>query len=142
MPYATLTKIIPSSSSRAAFAAFFAREDDRAVTERDPNRVVGHRFLPEVHRNPQLDAVAVVAAPRGPTDGFDERRWLRHRGYTLYQASYREDPQTGTKASTFAVVHNYGRLLPYISTGIIVGGMIWHFVFMLIKRAKRKEATL
>ena len=66
---------------------------------------------------------------------------LRHRGYTLYQASYREDPQTGTKASTFAVVHNYGRLLPYISTGIIVGGMIWHFVVMLIKRAKRPEAA-
>jgi hypothetical protein len=66
---------------------------------------------------------------------------LRHRGYTLYQASFSEDPQNGAKSSTFAVVHNYGRLLPYISTGTIVFGMVWHFVFMLIKRTRRQEKT-
>ena len=64
---------------------------------------------------------------------------LRHRGYTLYQSSFREDQQTGAKSSTFSVVHNYGRLLPYISTGTIVFGMVWHFVFMLIKRTKQRE---
>lgn len=65
---------------------------------------------------------------------------LRHRGYTLYQASFQEDTRSGAEYSTLAVVHNYGRLLPYISTGIIVLGMIWHFIVMLIKRAGRKEA--
>ncbi len=62
---------------------------------------------------------------------------LRHRGYTLYQQSYRETPEGG-EASTFAVTRNYGRLLPYVSTGIVVLGMIWHFVAMLIKFARRR----
>lgn len=61
---------------------------------------------------------------------------LRHRGYTLYQQSYRETPEGG-EASTFAVAHNYGRLLPYVSTGIVFFGMAWHFVAMLIKHARR-----
>lgn len=64
---------------------------------------------------------------------------LRHRGFTLYQASFSQDPRTGAESSTLAVVHNYGRLLPYVSTGIIVAGMIWHFVAMLVRRTKRRE---
>lgn len=61
---------------------------------------------------------------------------LRDRGFTLYQASYREDPD-GTQWSTFAVMHNYGRLIPYVSTGLVVFGLTWHFVAMMIKRARR-----
>ena len=65
---------------------------------------------------------------------------LRHRGYTLFQASFVEDQ--GGQTSVFAVTRNYGRLLPYISTGIVVLGMIVHFTLMLIRRAGalRKEA--
>jgi len=63
---------------------------------------------------------------------------LRHRGYTLYQQSYHETPD-GKQSSTFAVTRNYGRLLPYVSTGIIVLGMIVHFVAMLIKHARRRS---
>jgi hypothetical protein len=66
---------------------------------------------------------------------------LRHRGYTLYQQSYRETPEGG-EASTFAVTRNYGRLLPYVSTGVVVLGMIWHFVAMMIKFAKRRTQEL
>jgi len=65
---------------------------------------------------------------------------LRHRGYTLYQQSYREMPD-GRESSTFAVARNFGRLLPYVSTGIIVLGMIAHFVAMLIKHARRQRRT-
>jgi hypothetical protein len=61
---------------------------------------------------------------------------LRDRGYTLYQASYREE-EDGTQWSTFAVTHNYGRLIPYISTAVIVTGLSWHFVAMMVKRARR-----
>jgi hypothetical protein len=63
---------------------------------------------------------------------------LRHRGYTLYQSSFQEDQRTGAQFSTFAVVHNYGRTLPYISTGIIVFGMLLHFIVMLVKGSGRK----
>ena len=66
---------------------------------------------------------------------------LRHRGYTLYQQSYRETPE-GAESSTFAVARNYGRLLPYVSTGIVVLGMIWHFVAMLIKFARRRTKVV
>lgn len=75
------------------------------------------------------------------TDGVDRtltismNKPLRERGYTLYQASYREE-QDGTQWSTFAVARNYGRLIPYVSTGIVVFGMIWHFVAMLVRRTR------
>lgn len=62
---------------------------------------------------------------------------LRHRGYTLYQSSYREDPRSGAEFSTFSVVHNYGRLVPYVSTGVVVLGMLLHFLLMLAKGIRR-----
>ncbi len=60
---------------------------------------------------------------------------LRDRGYTLFQASYSEQPGQ-PQASTFAVTRNAGRLIPYVSTGIIVFGMIWHFVAVLVRRVR------
>jgi hypothetical protein len=66
---------------------------------------------------------------------------LRHRGYTLFQQSYRETPD-GRESSTFAVTHNVGRLLPYVSTGIIVLGMIVHFIAMLVKHARKRSRSL
>jgi hypothetical protein len=63
---------------------------------------------------------------------------LRHRGFTLYQQSYRETPD-GRESSTFAVTRNYGRLLPYISTAMVVIGMIVHFVAMMIKHARKQS---
>lgn len=63
---------------------------------------------------------------------------LRHRGYTLYQSSYREDPRSGAQFSTFSVVHNYGRLIPYVSTGVVVLGMVLHFLLMLAGRSRRR----
>jgi hypothetical protein len=65
---------------------------------------------------------------------------LRHRGFTLYQQSYRETPD-GRESSTFAVTRNYGRLLPYISTAMVVIGMIVHFVAMMIKHARKQSKT-
>lgn len=57
---------------------------------------------------------------------------FRERGYTLYQASYREEG--ARQWSTFAVTRNYGRLIPYVSTAVIVFGMVWHFVAVLVRR--------
>lgn len=63
---------------------------------------------------------------------------LRHRGFTLYQQSYQISPD-GKESSTFAVARNYGRLLPYVGTAIIVLGMVVHFVAMLIKQARKRR---
>jgi hypothetical protein len=64
---------------------------------------------------------------------------LRHRGYTFYQASYSEDAD-GAQTSTLAVARNYGRLIPYVATTVIVVGMLVHFAAMLFQRSRAREA--
>lgn len=62
-------------------------------------------------------------------------RPLRFRGYTFYQSSYGEDAQGGA-SSTFAVVRNAGRWLPYVSSAMIFIGLLWHFAAQLISAKK------
>jgi len=57
---------------------------------------------------------------------------LRHKGYTFYQASFIEE---GVKQTTvLATVKNYGRLFPYISTIIMCIGILYHMLFMVLRR--------
>ena len=49
---------------------------------------------------------------------------LRHKGYTFFQSSFIEGPDNET--SVFAVVKNYGRLFPYISSIIMCVGLLFH----------------
>lgn len=60
---------------------------------------------------------------------------LRYEGYTFFQASFSID-QTG-ELSTFAVVTNPGRLLPYISSLMVFGGMLLHFILHFLGYVKR-----
>ncbi|MBW7907763.1 MAG: cytochrome c biogenesis protein ResB [Kiritimatiellae bacterium] len=62
---------------------------------------------------------------------------LRDRGFTLFQASYREEPGSDAQWSTFAVMHNYGRIIPYIATSMVSFGLAWHFIVMMVRRARR-----
>lgn len=64
---------------------------------------------------------------------------LRIAGFTFYQASYHE-LKDGREASTFSVVKNYARTMPYVATGLTVAGMILHFVGMLLNRLQRPRA--
>ena len=57
---------------------------------------------------------------------------FRYDDLTFYQASYSISPD-GRERTVLAVVKNAGRLLPYISSGIIFLGLVLHFVMMLIK---------
>jgi hypothetical protein len=54
---------------------------------------------------------------------------LRYRDYTFYQASYAID-SFGREYSTFAVVKNFGRVLPYIASLLTFGGLALHFLMM------------
>jgi len=58
---------------------------------------------------------------------------LRYKNYTLYQASYSIDT-LGQERSTLATVKNSGRLLPYISSGIVFSGLVTHFFMMAFRR--------
>ncbi|MEM7397257.1 MAG: cytochrome c biogenesis protein ResB, partial [Verrucomicrobiota bacterium] len=52
---------------------------------------------------------------------------FRYKGLTFFQASFQETGG-GPEISTFAVTKNYGRLIPYVATGIVFIGMLIHFV--------------
>jgi hypothetical protein len=60
---------------------------------------------------------------------------LRYEGYTFFQASFSID-QTG-ELSTFAVVTNPGRVLPYVSSLMVFGGMLLHFILHFLGYVKR-----
>ncbi len=66
---------------------------------------------------------------------------LRYQGLTFYQSSYQELPD-GREASTFSVVRNYGRTVPYVATGVTVVGMVVHFLGILVARVNRKPVAV
>ena len=58
---------------------------------------------------------------------------LRYKDWTFYQASYSVDAM-GREYSTLAVVKNWGRLLPYISSLLTFTGLATHFLLMAFSR--------
>jgi len=62
---------------------------------------------------------------------------FRYQGYTFYQASYVNTKPGDPEISRFAVTRNYGRLIPYVSTGVTVVGLIAHFLIVLTPRRKK-----
>lgn len=61
---------------------------------------------------------------------------LTYKDYTFFQASYAID-SFGQEYSTFAVVKNMGRFMPYVSSLITFGGLALHFMMMAF--ASRRE---
>ena len=51
---------------------------------------------------------------------------LRRDGYTLYQSSFDQSNPSGIETSVFQVVHNQGRLMPYIAIVVITLGLLIH----------------
>ena len=62
---------------------------------------------------------------------------FRYDDLTFYQSSYAIDPD-GRERTVLAVVKNAGRLLPYISSGIIFFGLAFHFLTILINFVSRR----
>ena len=60
---------------------------------------------------------------------------LRYKGHTFYQASFIEGKLNDT--SVLAVVKNYGRLFPYISSIIMCFGLLVHMILKVSLRFKR-----
>ena len=59
---------------------------------------------------------------------------LRHKGYTFYQSSFFEGEFSDI--SVLAVVQNYGRLFPYISSIIMCIGILFHLILKIPKNRK------
>ena len=67
---------------------------------------------------------------------------LRYKGYTLYQASFVEGGASGGgETSVLAVVHNVGRVFPYISSIIMCIGLLLHLLLMIPKLIRGKAAA-
>ncbi|MEO7425833.1 MAG: cytochrome c biogenesis protein ResB [Fibrobacteria bacterium] len=64
---------------------------------------------------------------------------LRHAGYTFFQASYAQAQGMANK-STFAVVTNPGRVMPYVSSLVVFAGLLLHFLIKLIPFIRRESA--
>lgn len=62
---------------------------------------------------------------------------LRFADYTVYQSSFSEDE--GVPVSTFAVVKNGGRAVPYAASFLLFLGMLIHFGAMLAARMRKAE---
>lgn len=58
---------------------------------------------------------------------------LRVKDYTVYQASYGDD-SFGRETSTFAVVKNPTRLLPYIASILVSFGLFLHVLILTLSR--------
>jgi len=65
---------------------------------------------------------------------------LRYKGYTFYQASFIEGQINDT--SVLAVVENYGRLFPYISSIIMCLGLLIHMMLKVNLRFKSNTNDL
>lgn len=65
---------------------------------------------------------------------------LRTYGYTFFQASYAQAEGQANK-STFAVVTNPGRVLPYVSSITVFAGLLLHFLIRLIPFVRREAAV-
>jgi len=66
---------------------------------------------------------------------IEMNRPFRYHGYTFYQASY-ADMDHGQQLSTFAIVLNYGRVIPYLSTAITFLGLVVHFLIELVRHRR------
>ena len=64
---------------------------------------------------------------------------FRYRDYTFFQASFAA-LESGEETSVFAVTRNAGRLIPYLSTGLVVLGLTVHFLRALVLRARAERA--
>lgn len=64
---------------------------------------------------------------------------LRYKGYTLYQASFMEPgDENGPETSVLAVVHNAGRVFPYVSSIVMCVGLLLHLALQLPRLIRGK----
>jgi len=101
-------------------------------------------FRKEMHPNSEIpksfSSLVELNTPVGARQALIEmNKPLRYQGHTLYQASYAEF-EGGQEASTFAVVKNYGRLLPYVASVVAFLGLLNHF-FIEVYVRKRETAV-
>jgi hypothetical protein len=82
---------------------------------------------------------SLVEIPNVGTHEISMNEPLKHGGFTIYQASFQEDPQTQQPtASIFSVNQDPGRWIKYLGSLIMVLGIVMLFYFK--QKAKKGKA--
>jgi hypothetical protein len=79
-------------------------------------------------RAPDMDREVVIAMNRP----------FRYRQFTFYQSSYDQQGERG--ASTFAVVENRGKPLPYVAGILMTAGLLLHFLVRFFSHVRNRRA--
>ncbi|MBD3321769.1 MAG: hypothetical protein GF350_11795, partial [Chitinivibrionales bacterium] len=66
-------------------------------------------------------------------------RPFRYKAFTFFQSSYSQEGNR--EASTFAVVENPARQLPYIASFLIMAGLLVHFCIQLIAGIRHSQGN-
>lgn len=111
-----------------------------------PFAVTLKKFIREFH--PGTDIAKTYQSEVVKTEGGNRQELsirmnepLRHKGYTLFQSSFFENPKTGEFSSILAVVKNPADQIPLYSCYMITLGLLLHFGVRLAGHLKsRKES--
>ncbi|EQC47653.1 ResB-like domain protein [Bacteriovorax sp. BSW11_IV] len=67
---------------------------------------------------------------------------LKYDGFTFYQASYSQHPETGMYSSTLSVNVDQGRFLKYLGSLLLVFGATWHYQITRKRKQIKKDTAL
>lgn len=93
---------------------------------------------PGTNKPASYESFVKLFTDKGPSDHhIYMNNPLKHAGFTFYQASYSQDPETGAYSSTLSVNVDQGRPLKYLGSLFLVFGAIAHY--LLNKRKVKKS---
>ncbi|WP_127717528.1 cytochrome c biogenesis protein ResB [Halobacteriovorax sp. HLS] len=92
---------------------------------------------PGTNKPASYESFVRMFTSEGPTDHHVfMNNPLKHAGFTFYQASYSQDPETGRYSSTLSVNVDQGRPLKYLGSLLLVLGAMGHY-FLNKKKSKK-----
>ncbi len=93
---------------------------------------------PGTNKPASYESFVKLFTDKGPSDHhIFMNNPLKHAGFTFYQASYSQDPETGVYSSTLSVNVDQGRPLKYLGSLFLVLGAMGHY--LLNKRKVKKS---
>ncbi|PIK16014.1 cytochrome c biogenesis protein ResB [Halobacteriovorax sp. JY17] len=98
---------------------------------------------PGTNKPASYESFVKLFADSGPSDHhIFMNNPLKHAGFTFYQASYHQDPETGAYSSTLSVNVDQGRPLKYLGSLLLVFGAIAHYLLNKKKVKKSDSADI
>ncbi|CBW26886.1 putative membrane protein [Halobacteriovorax marinus SJ] len=96
---------------------------------------------PGTNKPASYESFVKLFTDKGPSDHhIFMNNPLKHAGFTFYQASYSQDPETGVYSSTLSVNVDQGRFLKYLGSLFLVLGAMAHY-FLNKRKLKKTESS-